>query len=101
MGALGLEGLSQFSQDYAELLEVHLSPVGIEDLDEAAHVGPLVVVGQIDVHVDAGHGLLGAVPLVADGDRVADVLDPHLVDLDVAVVFQALDVDHETESRSN
>jgi hypothetical protein len=53
-----------------------------------------MIMRQVHVHIDAGHGLLGAVFLVPDGDGIADVFDPDLIDFDIAVVFLALDVDH-------
>jgi hypothetical protein len=64
----------------------------IEDLNEATHVGAFEFLGEIDIHVDTGHRLLAAVRLIQNGDGIADVLDTHLVDTDVAVIPGVLDV---------
>ena len=55
-------------------------------------MGALVAVGQIDVHIDAGHGVLGALELVQNHDGVGDILDPHLVDVDGPGADVVLDV---------
>ena len=94
MGRFGIQAVLQFIQNPAEVFQGNLAAVFAQDFDEPAHVGPLVIMGQVHVHIDAGHRLLGAVFLVPDGDGIADVLDPHLVDIDIAVVFLALDVNH-------
>jgi hypothetical protein len=41
-----------------------ISRRGIEDLDEARHVGALEVVGQADIHVEVGDGVAHAAALV-------------------------------------
>ena len=92
MGRLGVEAAPGLLQDGADLLEADVPAVFAQDLDEAAHVGALVAVGQVDVHVDAGHGVLGAVELVQHHDGVRDVLDPHLVDVDGVGTDVVLDV---------
>ncbi len=92
MGRLGVEAAAGLLQDGADLLEADVPAVFAQDLDEAAHVGALVAMGQVDVHVDAGHGVLGAVELVQHHDGVGDVLDPHLVDVDGMGTDMVLDV---------
>ena len=64
----------------------------IEDLNEATHVGAFEFLGEIDIHVDIGHRLLTTVRLIQNGDGIADILDTHLVDADVAVIPGVLDV---------
>jgi hypothetical protein len=57
-------------------------------------VRALEVVRQVHVHVEVGDGVLLAVAAVAHPHRVQDVLDPDLVDRDLARVLAALDVNH-------
>jgi desulfoferrodoxin (superoxide reductase-like protein) len=47
------------------------SLVRIEDFDEARHVGALEVMGQADVHVEAGNRVAHAAALVQHLDRMA------------------------------
>ena len=65
-----------------------------QQFDEPAHVGALVLPGQIDIHVNRGHCLLGFFGFVADGDRVSDILDPDLVDVQITKVGFVLYVAH-------
>ena len=67
-------------QDLLHPVQGDLFPVLVEDLDEAAHVGPLEVVGKIHIEVDPGHGVLEFPVLVHDYDGVGDILYPHLID---------------------
>jgi hypothetical protein len=71
----------------------------IEDLDEATHVGTLELLGEIHIHVDIGYRLLAAVGAIQDGDRIADVFDTHLVDVNVAVIPGVLDIAESLFSR--
>ena len=64
----------------------------IEALNEATHVRAFEFLGEIDIHVDIGHRLLTTVRLIQNGDGIADILDTHLVDADVAVIPGVLDV---------
>jgi hypothetical protein len=57
-------------------------------------VRSFVLVRQVEVHVDSGHGLLLALILVAHGDRVANALHPDLVNIYVPVVLVVLYVLH-------
>jgi hypothetical protein len=64
----------------------------IEYLDKAAHMGTLEFLGQVDIHVDTGDGLLTSVHPIKHGDGVADVFHAHLVNVYVAVISEILDV---------
>src|SRR5688572_8055827 len=61
-------------------------------LDEAAHVGTLEVVRQIDRHREMRDRLLSFVLPVEDHDRVTKVGDSDLVEGYAAVVGEALDI---------
>ena len=86
MGAGCAQFLLHLLQDGLHLVEGDLFPVGVEDLDEAAHVGPLEVVGEVHIHIDPRHGMLEASVLVHHHDGIGDVLHPDLVDGDLAGV---------------
>ena len=81
-------------QDRVKGPDVDLTPEFVEDLHEPAHVRPLELVGQADVHVDRRVHRLGPLRAVHDDDGVLDPLHPHLSNVDVPVVLLALDVDH-------
>ena len=66
----------------------------MKHLDKPAHVGALVLMGQIDIHIDGGNGVLGAFPTIANGDGVPQIFDPHLVNRNVAVIALVLGVFH-------
>ena len=84
VGALGVKALPGLLQDAFDVPDADVPTAIGENLDEAAHVGAFVPVGEVDVHVNAGHGVLGAVELVQDHDGVGNVFHPHLVDVDSA-----------------
>ena len=66
----------------------------IEDLDKAAHVCALELMGQIDIHVDAGHGRLCAVGLIQDHDGVGQGFHPDLTDVNTTKISGTLDIFH-------
>ena len=94
MGRSGIEVPFHLFEHVGELLQGDLRPDHVQQLHETAHVSPLVLVGQVHVHVDVGHGMLDGVGPVEHGDGVSQVLDPDFVDGDVAVVSLVLDVFH-------
>jgi len=95
MRDLGVQPLFHVVADTDHLVGVQLLVVLVEHFEEAGHVRALLVVGEADKHVDAGDGVLAAAGRrAAQGDRVADVLDPDLVDGDVALVVRGLDIRH-------
>jgi len=57
-------------------------------------VRSLVLVGQVDVHVDPGDRLLFPLIFVENGDRVANAFHPDLVDIYLPVIFMVLYVFH-------
>ena len=92
MAGLRFQLVHHLAQDALERLDRNLAPVLIEYLDETRHVRALEVVRQVHVHVEAGDGVLDAVALVLDDDRMADALDADLVDRQLAGVGQILHV---------
>ena len=90
----GVEAPRHFREHLPERFHRDLALVLVQHLDEARHVRALEVVGQGDVHVEVGDGVLLAGAAILDAHRVVDVLDPHLVDRDLPGVFPALDVFH-------
>jgi hypothetical protein len=58
-------------------------------------MGSLVIPGQIYVHIDFRHGLLLSHGLIQHGNRVADPLDTHLIDVDISMVRVILYIFHE------
>ena len=92
MGRLGVQAPAGLLQDGADLFQADVPAVFAEDLDEPAHVRALVAMGQVDVHVDPGHGVLGALELVQHHNGIGDVFHPHLVDVDGVGADVVLDV---------
>lgn len=90
----GIQVLLHFVEQFGKAFERYFGFEQMEHFHEAAHVGALVFVGQVHVHVDRGHGGLAPFAAVAHGDGVAQVLDPDFVDGDVAGVALILDVFH-------
>ncbi len=73
----------------------------VEDLDEAAHVRPLEMVRQVDIHVDPRHGMLFFFTAIHNDNRIADVLDPDLVDGNITGVVLLLQIRHFAHNGSN
>src|SRR5574338_491173 len=94
VAGLRLEALDHLAQHRFEGLDRDLALVAVEDLDDARHVGALELVGQADVYVEAGDGVLHATALVDDFHRVAYRLDTDLVDRDLPAVRAVLHVGH-------
>ncbi len=89
---LGLEPFYHLHQHLLEGVHRDLPLVLVEDLHEAGHVRALEVVGQENVHVEGGDGVLLAFTAVPYPYRVADILDAHAVDGDLAGIRAPLDV---------
>ena len=75
-------------------LDVDLASEFIEYFNEAAHVGPFEMMGQVDIHVDCGIHRLGSQGAVEDDDGILDPLHTHLGDLNVPMILEVLYVDH-------
>jgi hypothetical protein len=66
----------------------------MKHLDKPAHVGPFILMGQIDIHIDGGDRILRSLTAIANGYRVSQIFDADLVNGDVAVVALILRVFH-------
>ena len=84
--------LAQPFAEGAELADVDLAPMAIEQLDEAAHVRPFAAVGQGDAHVDLGDGVLLAALPVEDTDGIAQALDAGAIEREAALVPLGVDI---------
>src|SRR5205807_9146449 len=89
---LGVVVLAQFGAERAELADVDLAPVPVQELDEPAHVraAPAVRDGYADV--DLGDGVLLAALAVEDADRVAQTFDAGAIEREPARVALGMDV---------
>jgi len=91
---LGFQALDHLAQHALEVLHRDLPLARVEDFDEARHVCAFEIVRQEHVHVESGDGVLDAVVLVRDPDRVTDAFDADLVDGDLPCIGRALHVRH-------
>jgi hypothetical protein len=57
-------------------------------------MGAFEAMGEIDKHIDTGHGMLDAFGLVQNCDRVTDIFYPHFINLNFSMILLALDVVH-------
>jgi len=92
VAGFGFQPLQHSPQHERKRRYADFAVVAIPYLDEARHVGALEVVRQVDVHVEAGHGVLLAAAFAPDPHRMQNVLDANLVDGDAAAVGAGLDV---------
>ena len=81
-GEFGLHG----KQDVLDILDVNYVAVGIEHLDEAAHVRPLKFFGQVDEHTDSRDCVLDAPLLIPHGDGESQAPYPDFVDAQFAII---------------
>ena len=79
-------------KDFLDVLHVDDGAMGVEHLDEAAHVRALEFLRQVHAHRDGGDGVLMDVRLVADLDGEAQPAHADLVDAQLTVVAPALRV---------
>ena len=77
-------------ENLRDILDVHHAAMGMEHLDEPAHVGAFEFLGQIDIHADGGNGVLQRAGLVADLDGETQTPNSNLVNAQFAVVPLAL-----------
>lgn len=94
VGIFGVEPGFHFVEDGDDAVGGDGLVMLVEDFEEARHVRAFFVLGERDVEVDHGDGVLFAAAGLAEGDGVADGFDADLVDGDVAGVGGALDVGH-------
>ena len=66
----------------------------MKHLDESAHVSAFVLMGQIDIHIDGGNGVLRSVAPIANRDRISQIFDTDLINRKVAIISLILNVFH-------
>ena len=71
VGLAGIEAREQLLGERDDIADVEGGAVGRQHLDEPAHVGSLVLMGQIHIHVDAGDGALGTITTVSYANGIA------------------------------
>lgn len=94
MGLLGLKFFLHLFKDEVEAAQIDIAMEAVEDLNKAAHVGPLEMMGKIHRHINGGHTALVTMGFVQNGNRVRYFFYPHLFNADSAVVLLALDIFH-------
>ena len=92
MRGLGVEPLAQLLEDGGQGAQGDLSLVLGEHLEKPAHVGALVMVGQVHSHVHRGDGVLSGLIAIPDAQGEAQAANAHAVDGKLAVVAFALGV---------
>ena len=92
VAGLRLEFFHHLAEHALEGVDRDLALMRVEDLDEARHVRALEVMRQAHVHVEIGDSVLHAARALAHLDRMADGLDPDLVDGEPARVLGTLNV---------
>lgn len=81
-------------QDQPQILDIKLPMELVQDLDETAHVSAFEPVRQVDKHVEIRHSPLQLLGLIEHHDGIGDILDPHLLYINAAMVSLALDILH-------
>ena len=94
VGAGCVEGLAQVLDEERQGGEGDLAAVPFERFDEAAHVGALVLVGQVDGEGEVADGLLRLLVAVPDDHGVLELGDAGGAEGDAALVGGGLDVNH-------
>ena len=92
VGGVGLKSFLQGPKNRWDAFHVNQAPVFLQNLDEAAHVGPLELMGKIDGEGDGGDGVLGRMGPVTDHDGISEAFDADFVDSQVAKVGRGLGV---------
>ena len=92
VGGVGLKAFLQGPENGRDAFHVDQTAVFLQNLDEAAHVGALELMGEIDSEGDGGDGVLRRVGPVTNNDGIAEAFDADLVDSQVAKVGRGLGV---------
>ena len=58
-------------------------------------MGPFIITGEINVHVDLGNGLLLSLVSVEDSNGITDPFYANLIDVYISVIFVILDIFHD------
>jgi hypothetical protein len=73
----------------------------MEKFDKAAHVGALVIVGQIHIHIDSRNRMLRTISPITHGNGIAKIFYPDFIDGNIAEIRLTLDVLHNIISKGN
>ena len=99
--ACGVEPGLEVVQERRHRSHRQLAAMLVQHLDEAAHVRAFEVMRQRHRHVERRDRRLSLRATVEDDDRRAQIADPDLVDVDLAIVRLVLNVDHRSFSGSS
>ncbi len=92
VGAGTSQSARQFDEHPPDAVHMKQGSVGMERLEEAAHVRPLEMVRQIHRELDCRDRLAGSSLAPAHAHRIAEVLHPHPINRQFARVRLILDV---------
>ena len=90
MRGRGVQLLLQRMQNVLDIIYVHDAAMGVQHLDEPAHVRALELLRQVHKQPDRRHGILERMRLVPNLDRKAQATHPDLIDAQFPVVPLAL-----------
>jgi len=94
VGPARLEARAYLLEHREEAGHGEVAPIGLEDFDEATHVGALEIVGQVGEEVDDSGCVLLSRLAVQEGDGISGALYAHLLDRNIAVVAHRLNIEH-------
>ncbi len=94
MSPIRFQPLLHLSEDRLHVIDTDLAMVEVEHLDKTAHVGSLELLGKINIHVNPRHRMLLSTVFVLHHNRVADILDAHLVDGNLTGIRTLLHIGH-------
>lgn len=80
------------AQNIGKRLQRQLGAEKMQHLDKPAHMRPLAFMGQINKHINRGHGMLMPTAPIQDGYRMAQVFNADLIYGNIAVIALILDI---------
>ena len=93
--------LFHFFKNDRKFLQGNFRAQQVQELNKAAHVSALVVVGQIYKHLDQGNGVLKTVPPVSNGDGIAKIFNSHFINGNITEIGLTLDILHDFSKYSS
>lgn len=88
------EIFANLDEHIEKVVHRYVHVVLVEHINEPTHMGSLEVVGQVSVHVDSTNRILRVVLFIQYDDRIPEVLDTYLFDIDLSLVCFILNVYH-------
>ena len=92
MGGLSVQSATGFFENLGNIFYTDVATKFTENFDEPAHMRALMAIGQIDINVYAGDGVLSAIKFIQHHNWIGNILNPDLVDIDVAMIGPALHI---------